>query len=133
MFLHPSGSHRCEGGNRGKGKREGEEARGGKGRREARPPCSHGRAECLHCRGSLCNTSGILRPLSLQPGTGEWWEGGGQEGGKGGSGKERDLSGREKKRRTEEREREREREVEGESNSLHSLLWSVIRRALVFE
>lgn len=58
---------------------------------------------------------------------------GGRRGGKGGSGKERDLSGREKKRRTEEREREREREVEGESNSLHSLLWSVIRRALVFE
>lgn len=30
-------------------------------------------------------------------------------------------------------EQKREREVEGESNSLHSLLWSVIRRALVFE
>lgn len=42
----------------------GRDGRGGKGRREARPPCSHGRAECLHCRGSLCNTSGILRPLS---------------------------------------------------------------------
>lgn len=49
--------------------REGGEERGGRGwregeGREARPPCSHGRAECLHCCGSLCNTSGILRPLS---------------------------------------------------------------------
>lgn len=48
--------------------REGEERGGreGEGRRGrgARPPCSHGRAECLHCCGSLCNTSGILRPLS---------------------------------------------------------------------
>lgn len=39
----------------------------------------------------------------------------------------------ERKREEQKRESEREREVEGETNSLHSLLWSVIRRALVFE
>lgn len=42
-FPRPFGSYRCEGGKRGKGK--GKE--GWKGAR-ARPPCSHGRPECLH-------------------------------------------------------------------------------------
>lgn len=100
-FLHPSGSQRCE-----EGKREGGEGRElgrGEGRREARPPCSHGRPECLHCRGSLCNTSGILRPLSPARDGGVVVEGR-QEGGEGGgSSKERDLSGREEKRGIEER------------------------------
>ncbi len=61
-----------------RGRGRGRDRRGGEGRREARPPCSHGRAECLHCRGSLCNTSGILRPLSPARDGGvveERWEG----------------------------------------------------------
>lgn len=102
------------------------ERRGGEGR-EARPPCSHGRAECLHCCGSLCNTSGILRPLSPAR------DGGAAEGGCRGEGV---LGQREKpfwqKEREKERQRGRKREV-GAGNSPHSLLWSVIRRALVFE
>lgn len=83
-----------------------------KGRREARPPCSHGRAECLHCRGSLCNTSGILRPLSSARDGGvvlarqEGMGGGGNRGV--GSGKERETFLAERKREVYKRERGRE-------------------------
>lgn len=94
-FLHPSGSRCCEGGRRGKGR----EGRGGEGS-GARPPCSHGRAECLHCCGSLCNTSGILRPLSPAR------DGGAVEGRCCGEGV---LGQREKPFWQKERQRERER------------------------
>lgn len=67
---------------------------------------------------------------SLQPELREWRRVGGV-----GLGKERDLFGRGGKKRN----GERESKImggggwKGEGNSLHSLLWSVIRRALLFE
>lgn len=67
-FLRPFGSYRCEGGERGKGE-------GGRDGRERGPdhPALMAGLSVYICRGSLCNTSGILRPLSPAR------DGGGQE------------------------------------------------------
>lgn len=128
-FLHPSGSRCCEGGRRGKG-REGTE---GRGAGPDHPALMAGLSVYIAVAHSVIHLA--FWGHSLQPGMEELWRGGVV--GRGCLGKERNLSGRKRDRgrgREGEKAREwkRERGV-GVGNSPHGLLWSVIRRALVFE